>query len=356
MAQNLVPSQEFKWLAEMSFGANDFDDAAAGGRGEIADQLSIADNVFTLKASEGTTDAPNPRMLYFVYLGGKKPRSRALYAGVYDPADPQPPVCTSQDGVNFEPGSQEPVISDPNNPRVGQPTRNCKECPMSKWGSAQSKVTGKAIPACREHKDIVIKIMGVVGAWLLKLPPAAFVNWDKATAKLRTAIEADKAAHGGQTALSLGNCIFTVSFGPGQGNLLFDPKGYVQGDELIEVVELRRDQEMIDKMLWGPEGAARKLQYEEGRPAVGKTVTQTQVEVAAAEQVTPTIQQPQQAPVDMAKLAQTQKVLREAAQAASAALEAKQAAVPTETTKKTTKPAKTVDMAALLAKMGLPGD
>src|SRR5208282_5533562 len=354
MGQNLVPSQEFKWLAEMSFGANDFDDAQSGGRGELPDQLSIKDNVFTFKTSEGMIEAPNPRLLYFVYLGGKKPKSRALYSGAFNDDDLQAPVCTSQDGVNFEPGSQPPVITDPSHPRCGQETRNCRECPMSKWGSAVSVKTGKAVPACKEHKDIVVKVMGVTGAWLFKLPPAAFVNWDKATAKLRAAIEGDKAAHGGQTALSVGNCIFTVAFGPGMGNLIFEPKGYVQGDELLEVVELRRDQDNIDKMLWGPEGTARKLQYEEGKAPAASTAAQAApVTAPAAAPVAPA----PQAQKDMAKLAAAQAHIREAAQAASAALEAKQDATPPAAeTKKAAKPAKAVDINALLAKMGLPGD
>ena len=147
MANDLTQVQEFKWLAEMSIDAGDFEDASAGGRGEMADQLSIAGNVFTFKTGEGTTDAPNPRQLYFVYLGGKKPKSRALYMGRYDPEDPQPPVCTSQDGVSFEVGSQPPVITDPTHPRHGEQTRNCLECPMSKWGCSKSLMSAKAVPA-----------------------------------------------------------------------------------------------------------------------------------------------------------------------------------------------------------------
>src|ERR1035437_5330002 len=131
----------------MSCGADDFADAQSGGRGELADQLSIRDNVFTFKTSDGTTEAPNPPQLYFVYLGGKKPKSRTLYQGAFNDDDLQAPVCSSLDGVSFEPGSQEPIITDTLNPRVGQATRGCRECPMSKWGSAMSVKTGKAVRA-----------------------------------------------------------------------------------------------------------------------------------------------------------------------------------------------------------------
>ncbi len=349
MAKDMAIAQEFKWLAEMSFDANDFDNAGAGGRGELPDSLSIKDNVFTFKTAEGTTDAPNPRLLYFVFLGGKKPKSRALYQGAFNDEDLQAPVCTSTDGVNFEPGSAPPVITDPANPRCGQTTRNCRECPMAKWGSATSIKTGKSIPACKEHKDIVVKVLGVSGAWLFKLPPAAFTNWDKATAKLSVAIEADKAAHDGVTTLSIGNAVFSVSFGPGMGNLIFEPMGYLAKipEELAQVAELRRDQNGIDKMLWGPEGTARKLQYEEGKAPRGLTQPIPQEDVL---------------PLSPAKHAEGQEWLKntkaaqnhipEMAQAA-AALEEKQEPVKTET-KKTTKPAQVVDMKSLLAKMGLP--
>ena len=342
MAQQLVPTQEFSWLAEMSFGADDFADAQSGGRGELPDQLSIKDNVFTFKTSDGVTEAPNPRQLYFVYLGGKKPKSRALYQGAFNDDDLQAPVCTSLDGVSFEPGSQEPVITDPAHPRVGQATRGCKECPMSKWGSAISVKTGKAVPACKEHKDIVVKVMGVAGAWLFKLPPAAFNNWDKATGKLRTAIEADKAAHAGKTSLSLGNCIFTVVFGPGMGNLIFEPKGFVQGDELIEVATLRRDQEAIDKMLWGTEGTARRMQYE------GHTPTVTPGPPAA----TPPVAPPAQTyTIDGRVLPAETVTAKPVDRPADPGLQA----TPVKE-KKAAKVPPHKDVAALLAAMGLPGD
>jgi hypothetical protein len=371
MAQQLVASKEFAWLAEMSFGADDFADAQSGGRGELADQLSIRDNVFTFKTSDGTTEAPNPRQLYFVYLGGKKPKSRALYQGAFNDDDLQAPICTSQDGVSFEPGSQEPVITDPAHPHVGQATRGCKECPMSKWGSAISVKTGKAVPACKEHKDIVVKVMGVPGAWLFKLPPAAFNNWDKATSKLRAAIEADKAGHGGKTSLSLGNCIFTVVFGPGMGNLIFEPKGYVQGDELLEVVTLRRDPDAVDKMLWGPEGTARRMQYEGGARISGSTGAQYASDKpyldlappanAAAASLSTTPQNKER----FTTFSSDPVVHKVAAHAAAAVLE-KQAAsealdnkpyqdsAPVKVTKKSTKPNPYKDVASILSGMGLP--
>jgi hypothetical protein len=355
MANDLTQVQEFKWLAEMSIDAGDFDDASAGGRGDIADQLSIKDNVFTFKTSEGTTDAPNPRQLYFSYLGGKKPKSRSLYQGAFNDDDLQAPVCTSVDGVSFEEGSQPPVITDPQHPRCGQETRNCRECPMAKWGSAISVKTGKAVPACKEHKDIAVKVMGVPGAWLFKLPPASFVNWDKATAKLKVAIAADKAAHDGESTLSLGNAVFSASFGPGMGNIIFEPVGYLAKipEEMAQVVAIRRDPEALDKLLWG--GTGRRLQYEEGKaPRAALPVgTNFAVEPTRENPLGTQLENPQ---ATKAKLAQAQATLRAAAQAASEALEAKQEAtlVP-EPAKKTTNPSPYKDVGSILKGMGLPG-
>ena len=361
MAQD-VALQEFKWLAEMSIDAGDFEDASAGGRSEMADQLSIKDNVFTFKTGEGITDAPNPRQLYFVYLGGKKPKSRSLYQGAFNDDDLQAPVCTSIDGVNFEEGSQPPVITDPAHPRCGQETRNCRECPMAKWGSAISVKTGKSVPACKEHKDIAVKVMGVPGAWLFKLPPASFVNWDKATAKLRVAIAADKAAHNGDTTLSLGNAVFSASFGPGMGNIIFEPVGYLAKipEEMAQVVAIRREPETIDKLLWG--GAERRLQYEEGKaPKTALPAPDLLVPVHPAIEAAFTRPQPADPfPGDKAaaKLQQAQATLRAAAQAASEALEAKQEAAPAlvpDNPRKASKPSPYKDVGAILKGMGLPG-
>ena len=363
MANDLTQVQEFKWLAEMSIDAGDFEDASAGGRGEMADQLSIAGNVFTFKTSEGTTDAPNPRQLYFVYLGGKKPKSRALYMGRYDPDDPQPPVCTSQDGVSFEPGSEQPTITDPAHPRCGQLTRNCHECPMAKWGSSKSLMTGKAVPSCKEHKEIAVKVMGVPGAWQFKMPPSSFNNWDKATAKLKVAIAADKAAHDGETTLSLGNAVFSASFGPGQGNIIFEPVGYLAKipEEMAQVVALRREPETIDKLLWG--GTERRLQYEEGKASkTALPAPDLLVPVHPGIEAAFTRAQPADPfPGDKAtaKLQQAQATLRAAAQAASDALEAKQEAAPElvpDKPKKASKPSPYKDVGSILKGMGLPSD
>src|SRR5208337_98694 len=349
MAQDLALTEEFKWLAQASFDSDDLGDAQAGGRGEVADTLSIAGNVFTFKTAEGAFEAQNPRQLYFVYLGGKKPKSRALYAGAFNDDDPQAPRCQSFDGVTPEPGMDVPGITEPTHPRVGECARTCRECPMSKWGSAVSVKTGKPVPACKEHKDIAVKVIGTDGAYLLKLPPAAWTSWDKATAKIKTAIDADKAAHDGKTMLSLGNAVFSVSFGPGMGNLIFEAKAWVQGPELAAVAALRRDPDAIDRLLWGPEGTGRRLQYETGK----QTVTTRMV---PAEPVQP-VEHPQ-ATKDMAKLVQAQQVLREAAQAASKALEDSQVGTPAPAEKpaKVVKPAKAsyTNVNDIMAAMGLP--
>ena len=139
---------------------------------------------------------------------------------------------------------------------------------MSKWGSKVSLKTGKAVPACGEHKDMAVKVLGIPGAWLLRLPPASWGSWDQATSKIKLAIAADAGAHGGKSTMSLATCVFSVSFGPGMGNLIFERKAWLnpnepkQRDELLQVVALRKDTDALDKVLWGPEGAARRAQYE----------------------------------------------------------------------------------------------
>ena len=268
MGKDLALTEEFSWLLQSSEERGDLNDASASGRYELADQLSIAGNVFSFKTSEGSTESDSPRQLYFIYLGGKKPKSRSLFEGSYDENEPKAPVCTSVDGVSFEPASVPPIITDPNSPHIGQPTTGCRECPMSKWGSKVSLKTGKAVPACGEHKDMAVKVLGIPGAWLLRLPPASWGSWDQATSKIKLAIAADAGAHGGKSTMSLATCVFSVSFGPGMGNLIVERKAWLnpneprQRDELLQVVALRKDAEGLDRVLWGPEGAARRAQYE----------------------------------------------------------------------------------------------
>ena len=66
MGKDLALTEEFSWLLQSSEERGDLNDASASGRHELADQLSIAGNVFSFKTSEGTTESDSPRQLYFI--------------------------------------------------------------------------------------------------------------------------------------------------------------------------------------------------------------------------------------------------------------------------------------------------
>jgi hypothetical protein len=248
-------STQLAYLA--SFSEDDFSDASVAVASAMPNSISIQSNRFWLKSSEGEQEPPNPLKMNFVYLGGKKPVSRQYYAGAYDENNAFAPACMSYDGVVPEVGCDVPIVE-----ATKLPANTCYECPMSKFGSAFSKKTGKPVPACRTHKDIVIKVMDIEGLWLLRIPPMSIPNWDSATKKLRQVIEAEK-LKGSATPLSLGNCVFEAAFDTRgvMGILLFEPKGYVQGAELNKVVEYRKAPDDIEGMLWGPNPKARKAQY-----------------------------------------------------------------------------------------------
>jgi hypothetical protein len=266
----LTVTPELSYLAEFSFD-NDFADAA-GSRGDFPDSISIQGNHFSFSTAEGDTDAPDPLRLHFVVLGVKKPMTYTYYEGNYDPNDATPPTWVSHDGIFLDSGLELVPLND-------------EQKAAMKWGSATSKLTGKTTMAARSHKHLVVKVMGVDGMWLLRIPPASINKyWGPMVQKLKELSDAEKAKHGKAT-LSLATCVIEASFVNGaMGVLQFQPKGYLAGDEVAKVAEMHKDREAIEKMLWGPEGSARKAQYEAkvAAPVVATMVPQTEsVEVKA---------------------------------------------------------------------------
>ena len=86
---------------------------------------------------------------------------------VYDPANPIPPICTSENGVGPSTSSRQPQAP------------VCANCWAAQWGSAISQ-RGERIPACTSKKRLVI-IPALAEWWETPLqfdvPPAAFQNW-----------------------------------------------------------------------------------------------------------------------------------------------------------------------------------
>jgi hypothetical protein len=247
MAQDMVISKELSYLAELSIGM--FDDASYSVT-SIPNSISIRQNRFWLVSSEGRSPTPNPLKLHFVTLGVKAPEGRTYYEGAYDPENSGPPDCFSYDGVT--PDAQGPK----------RQADTCGTCKQSMWGSSTSKLTGAMIPACRAHKDVVIKVMGVEGMWLLRVPPASIrKQWAPLIAQIKKVAEKEQAKHG-KASLTMLTCVVEATFDDTQqGVLNFKPMGYLSQSEAPAVTALARDNEAVLQALWGPEGSTRAARW-----------------------------------------------------------------------------------------------
>lgn len=251
MAQDIELYKALGLLADLS---NElFNDAYGRGAG-LPDRISRAGNRFALVSTEGTTDPPNPHALDFAVVGIKRPLSRVYYDGPYNADNPGPPTCRSVDSIT---------------PDVDQPqAESCHACRFSNWTSSVSAVSGKPVPACKQHKDLVIKVLGRPGLWLLDIPPDSIRPWDQVVKTVVTAAENARSKKG--PPLTLANCVIRAEFAPNRmGTLKFRPMGYLGQVEALAVIELvQTGSATIEQMLWGsPE---RKAQWEQ---AAGKTPT-----------------------------------------------------------------------------------
>ena len=90
---------------------------------------------------------------------------RAYWPGD-EPAQGNPPSCSSDDGVNG----------------VGDPGGPCSRCPLNQWGSAQLG-TGKG-KACKETLQLFVLRSGEALPVVLNLPPSSLRPWSQYVARL----------------------------------------------------------------------------------------------------------------------------------------------------------------------------
>jgi hypothetical protein len=109
-----------------------------------------------------------------IIIGSNPKKSRVYYPGRFDPDNPEPPVCFSDNGVGPSDNAADPQA------------RTCGECVFSKWGSDTSEMTGKKTKACSEKKKIAILVVGDTAghAYELQVPPATLKNMAEYGAKV----------------------------------------------------------------------------------------------------------------------------------------------------------------------------
>jgi len=89
---------------------------------------------------------------------------RAYWPG-NEPAQGNPPDCSSDDGVNG----------------IGDPGGLCKQCPLNKFGSATNGGKGKA---CKETLQLFVLRSGEALPVVLNLPPSSLRPWSQYVARL----------------------------------------------------------------------------------------------------------------------------------------------------------------------------
>src|SRR6516164_7866959 len=148
------------------FGAEDF---LSGIGTSLPPHLSIANNRFTLV--DGAGNARQPTMTIDVCIIAANNNASRIYYDPNTPFDPSgatnsPPLCWSDNGTGPSRNAAQPQ------------SQTCAACPKSIWGSAQSRMTGKGIPACQQSKKVAFLVPSDADdiLYMFKIPPASLKN------------------------------------------------------------------------------------------------------------------------------------------------------------------------------------
>jgi len=108
-------------------------------------------------------------ILRVIIIGSNPKKSRIFFDQPYDPDNPGPPDCFSDNGLAPSVNAATPMA------------RTCAECRFSQWGSDTSQVTGKKTKACDEKKKLAVLVVGDTTrmAYELQVPPATLKNMAK---------------------------------------------------------------------------------------------------------------------------------------------------------------------------------
>jgi len=93
-------------------------------------------------------------------------RGRSYYTGAFDPNNPAPPACWSDDGVT---------------PHISVQDKQAKKCGDCAWSRKGSKVNelGTQTTACSQHRMLAVKLFKPDELPVLRLKLAVTSDWDK---------------------------------------------------------------------------------------------------------------------------------------------------------------------------------
>ena len=176
-------------------------------------RISIKGNHFALVDAAGTK-YPWPMLVLPVVIVGANPKvSKIFYDGPYDPDNPIPPACFSDNGI--APSSL-----------AGEPqARTCQECPHFSWGSKINEQTGKKSKACSDRKKIAVMVPGDTTrhCYELQVPPASLKALN-----IYSALIASMTTPDGSRGADLPDIVTLVEFVPDAvGELSFRQWGWI---------------------------------------------------------------------------------------------------------------------------------
>jgi hypothetical protein len=122
--------------------------------------VSILGGRFTLVDAAGNKKPVETTYLDCVIVDGQKGRSRTFWGvgAVFEGDNSGPPLCFSDNNVGPSSLAQQPQA------------QTCALCPMARFDSDVSKMTGKPVPACKVLKKLAIMLPGFNFPFQLRVP------------------------------------------------------------------------------------------------------------------------------------------------------------------------------------------
>jgi len=159
--QGSAPSLAYKAIGNVGAGAGPY--------------LSILGDRFTLVDIAGNEQPIQTLYIDVVIVDVNDHMSKMYYETKYDPKNPTPPACFSDNGIA-------PSIA------AGSPqSPTCASCPQNVWGSKISEM-GSKVKACRDEQKTAIVIPGMPNSMFrLTIPPNSLKNWRAYVAKFLNA-------------------------------------------------------------------------------------------------------------------------------------------------------------------------
>jgi hypothetical protein len=137
--------------------------------------LSIMGDRFTFVDIAGNEQPVQTLYVDVVIVDANEHMSKMYYSTKYDPNNPTPPTCFSDNGVA-------PSIA------AGEPqSATCASCRWNVWGSKISEM-GSKVKACRDEHKLAIIVPGMPNSMFrLTVPPNSLTNWRAYVAKFLNA-------------------------------------------------------------------------------------------------------------------------------------------------------------------------